>query len=95
MSLLFFLVTWPLEPISKGTHTAVHPCLFMSFVRSKYLEDFLTFALSIFFSKLTVISRSAISFSFLLIKTMSGLWPVVMMSAGIVPPLIERPGISV
>ena len=51
--------------------------------------------LSAFFSKLTVRSRSAIFFSFLLIRTMSGRCPVVTISAGIVPPLIVFPGISV
>ena len=51
---LFFFVICPLDPISNGTQSADQPFSFKSFVKSKYLALFLRFALSIFFSKLTV-----------------------------------------
>ena len=96
ISLLFFFVTWPREPISNGRQSANHPSVLRSLLRSKYLVNFLMFAPSIFFlqsllSTLVVL----ISYFFLLIITISGYWLVVMMSAGIVPPFIVSPGISV
>ena len=47
-----------------------------------------------FFSKLTVSSRSTIFFSFLFTRTILGLCAVVTISAGIVPPFIDFPAIS-
>ena len=44
---------------------------------------------------ISVNSNSVIFLSDLFIITMSGLWSVVNISAGIVPPFIECPGISV
>ena len=84
----------PLEPISKGTQSTFHPLALMSLLRSTYLVFFLRFAASAFFSKLTVSSNSVIFLSILLRITISGLSSVVKMSAGIVPPFMLCPGMS-
>ena len=84
----------PLDPISKGTHSTFHPLFVKPLLRSKYSVIFLRFAASAFFSKLTVNSNRVIFFSGLLRITISGLSSVVRTSAGIVPPFILCPGIS-
>ena len=81
IAVMFLFVMWPLEPISNGVFSTIHPLFFMSLVKSLYLIDFCMLAESIFFSKLTVNSKSVIFFSARLIKTISGLCPVATMSA--------------
>ena len=92
---LFLLFICPLDPISKGIHSTFQPFFLISLLRSTYFVVFLRFAASAFFSKLTVSSNSIIFFSCLLRITISGLSSVVRTSAGIVPPFILCPGISI
>ena len=62
--------------------------------RSWYFKDFLILADSMFSSKLIANSKRVIFFSALFIMTISGICPVVTISAGMVPPFIDCSGRS-
>ena len=89
---MFLFVMWPLDLISNGVLSTDNTLFLMLLVRPIYLSDFIKLADSIFFSKLTVNSNRVIFFSALLIRKISGLCPVVTISAGMVPPFIDCSG---
>ena len=91
---LFDLLTWPLDPISKGARIHLYPLSSRSLFREVYLIVFLKFAASKFLSKLQVSSIKYITLAFLSSSTKSGLDVVTRTSGGIVPPLMSRPDIS-